>query len=134
MARGSFQPLKDSVRFFARPRTFTIECVYCGKLLFIGPRERDNHTYNPITSMVRCPDQRQGNDGVRGCGRKFLVGLVAYPLKRAGRCTPNKAQSPPDQIPEPHQLAEIRAEARARLARLKKKRPGDHASPHGAPS
>lgn len=132
MPRGTFPPFTDTVRFFARIHAATLECPFCGRLLFIGPRARDAKAYDRVTRMVRCPSRRADGDPQGGCGRTFLVGIVAYPLRARGRLSP-KPQTPPDQIPEPHQLAEIRAVARERLARLKKTRHRDGATPIAAP-
>lgn len=121
MPRGTFEPLKNPVRFFARLAVFTVECPFCGRLLFIGRGERDMAAYDPMTSRVCCPADQPDHAGRRGCGRRFLVGIVAWPIKPRDRAKP---QPPPDQIPTPEQRAEIRAETRRRRARFRKQRSG----------
>jgi hypothetical protein len=122
MPRGTFVPFNDCARFFARPRAFTLECPFCGELFFIGKGARDAKCFNRRLSMIRCASHIQDGARREGCGREFLVGMVAYPLTRRGRNSP-KATTPPDQIPEPHQLEEIRAEAARRRRRFARRAP-----------
>lgn len=116
MPRGTFIPFEDPIHFFGRPRAFTIECPFCGRLLFIGKGERDGRCFNRVTSVVRCPENRERDTGRHragqqvGCGRRFLVGLVAYPIRPGGR-----TQTPPDQIPTAEQAAQLRAWAMAKF-------------------
>lgn len=124
MPRGTFIPFEDPVRFFARPRAFTIECPFCGRMLFIGKGERDAKCFSRVSSIVHCINvlhpSRDRADVKRlgGCGRRFLVGMVAWPIQPgAGIGT-----RPWDQDPEPHELAQLRAFAYGRFPRMKKKR------------
>lgn len=116
MPRGTFIPLRNPVRFFARIHSATLECPFCGRVLMLGKGQRDAAAFNKVTSTVKCTDV--GRRDTVGCGRKFLIGVIAWPLRVGGRQP--IAQTPPDQIPEPHQLAEIRAAAAGRFARDKK--------------
>lgn len=108
--------LGESIRFFARLSAFDCECPYCGRLLMVGRGKPDNKRYNRVTSIVTCADRAgdETHEVVRGCGRKFLLGIIAWPLKsgptpeRPGPLDPR----PPDQVPSPRQLAEIRQYAR----------------------
>jgi hypothetical protein len=108
--------IEESVRFFARLAAFDCECPYCGRLIQVGRGKPDNKRYDRLTSVVTCAD-RAGDEThatVRGCGRKFLLGIVAWPL-RSGPTPERPGQPdsrPPDQVPTPHQLAEIRQYAR----------------------
>ena len=117
MPRGTFTPLENPIRFFARPHAFTLECPYCGRLLFVGKGLQDERAYNRITGVITCPHaHRRPNPG---CGRRFLVGIVVWPLRSGPQ---PKAMAPEDQQPEEEQAAEIRAFGMGRIARMKKKR------------
>lgn len=87
-------------RFFARARSFDIECPHCGLVYQI--RADTNPTiWNPRTAIFRCMHVRQG-----GCKRQYVIGILAWPKGTGmGAGTP-----PADQVPGPRQLAQLRPE------------------------
>lgn len=107
MPIGTFIPFDEtelSPRFFARPISFDCECPQCGRLLIVGDRRRDNHDYDRVTGVLHC---RRDSRGTVGCGRKFLIGIVAWNIG-GGPST----RRPHDQRPNPRQMAELRQAAR----------------------
>lgn len=126
MPSGIFTPFENPVRFFARPRAFTIECVYCGRLLLVGKGERDAKCFNRVTSVITCLRSlhRTRDEAKRlgGCGRSFFVGMVAWPIRPGAR---GKGKQPEDQIPDYDQAAEIREIYASRFARRTPKRYGE---------
>ena len=120
MPIGKFIPFDEadySPRFFARPIAFDCECPYCGRLLIVGTGRRDDEHYNHVTSEVTCPDNTHRRHK-RGCGRKFLMGMVAWGMTSGSR----KTGRPYDQRPNPRQLAELRQAARGLWAKRSKTR------------
>lgn len=108
MPVGTFVPFDEadlSPRFFARPIAFDCECPQCGRLFLIGPARRDNADYNRVTSELHC--RRNARTGTPGCGRRFLIGIVAW-----GLGTSSIRARPYDQRPNGRQLAELRQAAR----------------------
>ena len=94
----SRQRLQRATRFFARPESFTLECPKCGTVYQCHAKKT---TYwDPSTATFRC------NRGHTACGRKYTIGIVAWPTY-AG---PGKASTPRDQVPGPRELAQLRRE------------------------
>jgi len=58
--------------------------------------KRDNHSYDRVTSMLTCRLNTRGHGQHPGCGMKFLIGMVAWPLTTS----PARAR-PCDQRPNP---------------------------------
>lgn len=107
MPIGTFIPFDDadlSPRFFARPIAFDCECPQCGRLFMVGSNRRDNDDFNRVTSELHC--RLNVRKGVPGCGRKFLIGIVAW-----GLTSSPFRKRPHDQKPNPRQLAELRQAA-----------------------
>jgi hypothetical protein len=96
-----FDPTERSPRFFARPIAFDCECPQCGRLFLVGPARRDNDDYNRVTGELHC--RLNVRKGVPGCGRTFLMGMVAWNLT-----TSQKRARPADHRPNHRQLAELR--------------------------
>lgn len=93
------QRVARATRFFARQRSFDMECPHCGHVYTVrmGP-DRDPN-WDPTTGRFRCT--------ARGCGRTYILGTLAWDIL-PGR---NVASMPPaDQVPDPRQLAALRAE------------------------
>lgn len=111
-----FDPTETSPRFFARPIAFDCECPQCGKLFLVGPARRDNADYNRVTGELHC--RINARKGHPGCGRTFLMGMVAWNLTN----NPRQRGRPLDQRPNPRQLAELRQAGRGVWARSKKSR------------
>ena len=87
-------------RFFSRIRTLDIECPHCG-LVYIIRADHRTDAWNPRTSVFWC-NRRDG------CERKYTLGVLAWPKGHGhakGANTP-----PPDQVPGPRQLAQMRDE------------------------
>lgn len=55
-------------------------------------------TWDPTTSRVKC----------RSCGKSYLIGLIAWPVRAGGW---SQGTKPMDQVPNERQLAQMRAEA-----------------------
>jgi hypothetical protein len=110
-----FDPADYSPRFFARPLSFDCECPYCGRLIMVGRFRRDNDMFDRMTSMVQCKPNRDRPGP--GCGRKFLIGLIAWTVK-PGRV----GTRAPDQMPNERQIAELRQEGAGVWPRLGRKR------------
>lgn len=110
-----FDPTELSPRYFARPIAFDCECPQCGRLFLVGPGRRDNDDYNRVTSELTC--RLNTRKGVPGCGRRFLMGMVAWNLS-----TSTKKARAGDQRPNPRQLAELRQAGRGIWARMRKTR------------
>jgi hypothetical protein len=91
--------LHRASRFFARPESFTLECPHCGIIYRVRSRIK-TASWNPATSRFRC-------EGAQGCGRTYLIGLVAWPIIQAPFVA---SQTPEDQVPHPRQLAQMRKE------------------------
>ncbi len=86
-------------RFFARLRTFDIECPHCGLVYRIRQDSPDLY-WNPRTARFYCNISG-------GCGLQFTLGILAWPVGTGkGSNTP-----PADQVPGPRQLPQMRAEA-----------------------
>ena len=105
----------EGPRFFARPIAFDCECPNCGRLFVVGHGRRDNDDFNRITSELHC--RMNARKGVPGCGRKFLIGLVAWSMRQS-----QKKGRPLDQRPTPDQLAELRQASRGKWPKVKKQR------------
>lgn len=99
--------LQRATRFFARARSFDLECPRCGTVYQI----RENPirkkaiasawpNWDPYTGRFKCT--------TKGCERSYIIGLVAWPISDGGRGT--ASQPPEDQIPNARQLAQLRAE------------------------
>lgn len=91
--------LVASTRFFARPESFTLECPHCGTIYRIQRMQNQAH-WEKHTSRFRCT-------GKDGCGRVYLIGILAWPIAGAGKAA---SQTPADQVPHPRQLAQMRKE------------------------
>jgi hypothetical protein len=87
-------------RFFARCRTFDLECPHCGTVYLIrdrrlGRKAKTKPVYDRRTGIFDCSE----------CDRSYTMGLLAWPR------TPHTPRVPPaDQVPGPRQLAQLRAE------------------------
>jgi len=117
--RGYFEPFAPtdySPRFFGRLSAFDMECPICGRLLLIGKGKPDDETYNRVTSMIKCYGPDSAGGGPRTHPHRFLIGIVAWPI-RQGRGYKGR---PPDQRPDKRQLAAIREFARGLWAARKK--------------
>ena len=88
--------LQQATRFFARPQRFTLECPACGIIYTCNSAERQVH-WDYKTATFRC-------DGFGGCERSYVIGILAWPTTGKGRGKPR------DQVPDPRQLASLRAE------------------------
>lgn len=85
-------------RFFARVRTFDLECPHCGMVYRIRT-DTAASTWNPRTAEFRCGDSS-------GCGYRYIIGILAWP-----KGTGKGAGTPPlDQVPSPRNLASMRDE------------------------
>lgn len=83
-------------RFFARARTFDLECPACGVVHAIREGAHRTNDYDPRTARFTC----------RECLRQFTIGLLAWPCARG-----KLANTPPaDQVLGPRQLAQMREE------------------------
>lgn len=99
--------LARATRFFARPLSFDLECPRCGDVYQIrlgqlrgrGRKEGSHHpNWDPLTSRFQCTN--------KGCGRVYVIGLVAWSITGAG----SASQPPEDAVPGPRQLAQMRRE------------------------
>lgn len=88
----------ESQRFYADPYRRLLECPACGKLLRLerSPKGTKQPTFDPRTSRLRCTE----------CGKVFVIGLVAWPVRQGSGQTATK---PRDQVPNERQLGELRA-------------------------
>lgn len=96
------QRLRYATRFFARLESFDMECPHCGKVYSVrirGSRRKGNH-WDPWTARFHCV-------GKGGCGRRYVLGIVAWPL---GTGPGAASATPEDQVPWPRQLAQMRRE------------------------
>lgn len=101
--------LQRATRFFARPERFLLECPHCGMVY------RCNSTlkqmwWDPWTSTFTCNRRSQtpaAGDGIGGCGRVYVIGIVAWPVTQRSRRSPTL---PKDQIPGPRELSQLRAD------------------------
>src|SRR3989304_3433609 len=59
-------------------------------MMLTGPHQPHDRYYNRVTSILTCARSM-------GCQRRFLIGLIAWPMKAGG--TPK--HRPADQIPPP---------------------------------
>ena len=91
--------LQASVRFFARPESFTLECPRCGQVHRIR-KGRPTSCWNPDTARFTCINMK--------CRKTYVIGLLAWPVSVGGRNT--ATTTPRDQIPTPRQLAQLRKE------------------------
>lgn len=123
MPRGNFLPLKPEQRFFGRLQAFEMECPRCGRLLLVGKGRTHDHLYNRVTSVMQCPKWNPRDETTvvtrhPGCGMKFLIGIVAWPMRHGYQ----PKERPPDHVPTDRQLNEIRQSARGVWARFNKQR------------
>lgn len=87
--------LVNAQRFFARLRTFDLECPHCGKVYLLR-YDTPTSTWNPRTGLFACLARD-------GCQRQYVMGVLAWPKGRGhGAGTP-----PADQVPGPRQLAQL---------------------------
>lgn len=91
--------LPDATRFFARVRSGVLECPKCGEMLTFasGPsknRRGSTSGWHSESSSLTCWN----------CQRTYVIGLIAWPVKRGGART-----LPRDQVPNERQLAQLRA-------------------------
>lgn len=84
-------------RFFARAEQFIVACPSCGT---VNGRWRDSKnkqlfakSFDPRTASYKCP----------GCAKRYLVGLIFYPVKLQLR-----KGMPPDTIPNPREALAMR--------------------------
>lgn len=121
MPRGNFIPFEPTERFFGRLQAFEMECPRCGKILVVGRGKPHDHLYNRVTSEMQCPKMNPRDETTAvtrhpGCGMKFLIGIVAWPIRVGYQ---HKAR-PPDHVPDDRQLHTIRAYARGLWPKTKK--------------
>jgi rubredoxin len=95
--------LVGAQRFFARVRSFDLECPHCGLVYRIRKDTRPN-VWNPRTARFCCLDRDAG-----GCQRSYVIGVLAWPVEIGGGHMGNVP--PADQVPGPRQLAQLRQEA-----------------------
>ena len=89
----------------------------------IGKGRVHDHLYNRVTSVMQCPPMRPRDETKvvtkhYGCGMKFLIGIVAWPIRHGYQ----PRARPPDHVPTDRQLNEIRQSARGVWARVGKQR------------
>ena len=123
MPRGNFIPFEPTERFFARLQSFEMECPRCGKILVVGRGKPHDHLYNRVTSIMECPkinvrDETTVVTKHPGCGMKFLIGIVAWPIRKGHQ---PKAR-PPDHVPTDRQLNRLRELSRGIWSNLPKRR------------
>lgn len=103
MPLGDPRPrLARATRFFARLHSFDLECPRCGTVYqirvmpkFSPPKSRK--PWDPWTARFKCTTV--------GCGRSYILGIVAWPAgSNAGRAPAE------DQVPTPRQVSEMRRE------------------------
>ncbi len=93
--------LTNAQRFFARVRSFDMECPHCG-LVYRVRKDTNPTIWNPRTALFTCLDRRMG-----GCKRTYVIGMLAWPKGRGS----GSGAPPADQVPGPRQLAQLRQEA-----------------------
>lgn len=101
-----FDPLDPDTwkgpRWFARPTAFDCECPHCGRLFTVGYRKADNALWDEASSTLYC--QRKEHIG---CGRRFLIGLIVWPMRRGKQLKGR----PVDQRPTTEQALALRKKA-----------------------
>lgn len=110
-------------RFFARLDAFECECPSCGRLIFcslnkhslgvqlqnLAHLRRDAQhmpkarriwelVWNPHSQRLACP----------WCGRSYIAGLMLYPVRPHAQ---RPLDAPPDTVPGPRELAQLRRKA-----------------------
>ncbi len=83
-------------RFFARVRTFDMECPHCGEVYQIREGAYTTQYFNRRTARFTCDK----------CGRTYILGMLAWPVNTSG----NSNVPPADQVPGPRQLAQLRTD------------------------
>ena len=91
----------NAQRFFARLRTFDMECPHCGKVYRIR-HDSPKEYWNPRTAEFRCNESG-------GCGYKYILGILCWP-RRPGAAGAGAGTPPMDQVPGPRQLGQLRSE------------------------
>jgi len=61
-------------RFYARVHSFDAACPSCGHLIRAGAAQGTKGVYSANIAQVHCP----------GCERKFIVGLLLWPISVGG--------------------------------------------------
>jgi len=80
-------------RFFARVRAADLECPHCGAVSVLTARgSSSGGTWRPDVGAWTCG----------ACGRRFLLGVVAWPVRLLDRI-------PDDRVPTPAQALALRA-------------------------
>lgn len=90
-------------RTYARPRTFDLECPYCGQLYVIRYAGQREPWWDPVRSELRC----------NGCNRAYVVGLALWPKPQG----PGAKGRPLDQVPSRHTLQSLRGALMTEKAR-----------------
>jgi hypothetical protein len=108
MAR-SYHPaeLVTRPRVFARPRTFDVECPFCGTVFLVrsgskpkAKRQAGIPVWDPLSSELHCS----------WCNRWWTVGLVLW---QVGKRRLRRPGLPRDQVPDREELAQIRQQTGA---------------------
>lgn len=83
-------------RFFARLRSFALECPSCGHLWGTGKGYHLSSCYNPRTQLFVCPT----------CSKRLRLGIVAWPTERGHSPT-----RPEDCMPTSRQLLRMKEQS-----------------------
>lgn len=88
-------------RIYGRIDSGYVECPKCGCLMALGFHSaqsvRRPEVYHPATGVLRCPGAN--------CGRVYVLGILAWPLRGGGRGGPVGAAR--DKVPNPLQAKRL---------------------------
>ena len=87
-------------RFFARVHGFDAACPACGHLMRAGQAQGEKGVYTPRISQARCPS----------CERRFIVGLLLWPIAVGGGQPGRRPTRPADQLPGPRERLAYRTQ------------------------
>lgn len=88
--------VERATRFFARLRSFDLECPHCGQVYSVTDRKPTSN-YDPRTGRFHC--------NRKDCNRRYILGVLAWPITAGGG-----SATPEDQVPSPRQLVQMRRE------------------------
>lgn len=99
MSQDLRHALTLATRFFARLKTFDLECPHCGTVYQITTQKRDTN-WDPMTARFHCT--------LKSCARHYVLGILAWPISGGGAGI--ATTTPEDQVPGPRELAQLRRE------------------------
>lgn len=92
--------IQRAARFFARLDGATLECPHCGIVYRFSPSKACSSFWEPRMSRFTCTRKD-------GCGKVYVLGLLAWPLMQVAKVA---TETPQDQVPTPRQALQLRRE------------------------